>query len=105
MSRLRPPHRIGSPPGVVESQALTRPQWVRLDPSEGAWWEPQEAVVVSGSAGCDRPSFRGCCDVLNFFERRENAERYLAENASVTGNPIFAHGGDRARSCAASAST
>jgi hypothetical protein len=26
--------------------------------------------------------------VLNFFERRENAERYLAENASVSGYPI-----------------
>jgi hypothetical protein len=62
--------------------------WVRLDPSEGAWWEPQEAVVVSGSAGCESPSFRGCCDVLNFFERRENAERYLAENPSVSGSPI-----------------
>jgi hypothetical protein len=61
---------------------------VRLDPSEGAWWEPQEAVVVSGSAGCESPSFRSCCDVLNFFERRETAERYLAENPSVTGKPI-----------------
>ena len=62
--------------------------WVRLDPSEGAWWEPQQAVVLSGSACCDGPSFRGCCDVLNFFERRENAERYLAENPSVSGQPI-----------------
>ena len=35
--------------------------WVRLDPSEGAWWEPRQAVVLTGSA---------CCDVLNFFERR-----------------------------------
>ena len=62
--------------------------WVRLDPSEGAWWEPHQAVVVSGSAGCGSPSFRSCCDVLNFFERRENAERYLAENPSVSGRPI-----------------
>jgi hypothetical protein len=62
--------------------------WVRLDPREGAWWEPQQAVVLAGSACCDGPSFRGCCDVLNFFERRENAERYLAENPSVSGHPI-----------------
>jgi Alkylmercury lyase len=62
--------------------------WVRLDPGEGAWWEPQKAVVVSGSAGGESPSFRGCCDVLNLFERRENAERYLAENPSVSGSPI-----------------
>ena len=62
--------------------------WVRLDPSEGAWWEPKQAVVLAGSACFDGPSFRGCCDVLNFFERRENAERYLAENPSVSGQPI-----------------
>jgi hypothetical protein len=62
--------------------------WVRLDPSEGAWWEPQPAVVLAGSACGEGPSFDGCCDVLNFFERRENAERYLAENPSVPGHPI-----------------
>jgi hypothetical protein len=61
---------------------------VRLDPSEGTWWEPEEAVVLSGSACCGGPSLLGCCDVLNFFQRRENAERYLAENASVSGHPI-----------------
>jgi Alkylmercury lyase len=62
--------------------------WVRLDIREGAWWEPDEAVVLSGSAGCEGPSFPGCCDVLNFFETRENAERYLVENASVSGQPL-----------------
>src|SRR5947209_7248011 len=71
----------GDPIGGVEI-------WVRLDPSEGAWWEPKRAVVLSGSACCEGPSFRGCCDVLNFFERRENAERYLAEYPSVSGHPI-----------------
>jgi Alkylmercury lyase len=50
--------------------------------------EPQEAVVLSGSACREGPSFRGCCEVLNFFETRENAERYLAENASLSGHPI-----------------
>ena len=43
---------------------------------------------MSGSAGCEDPSFRGCCDVLNFFETRANAERYLAANPSVSGQPI-----------------
>jgi hypothetical protein len=62
--------------------------WVRLDPSEDPWWQPQEAVVLAGSACCQGPSFRGCCDVLNFFERRENAERHLAEDPSVSGHPI-----------------
>lgn len=62
--------------------------WVRLDPDDGAWWEPKRAVVLAGSACCEGPSFRGCCDVLNFFERRKDAERYLAENPSVSGHPI-----------------
>jgi hypothetical protein len=61
---------------------------VRLDPGEGAWWEPEEAVVLSGSACCEGPSFRGCCDVLHFFETRENAERYLAEHREIGGHPI-----------------
>ena len=61
---------------------------VRLRPGGDAWWEPQQVVVLTGSARCDGPNFRGCCDVLNFFERRENAERYLAENPSVSGHPI-----------------
>jgi len=80
---------LGLPVEIYSSDRLSGGQiWVRLDPGEGAWWEPQEAVVVSGSAGCESPSFRGCCDVLNFFERRENAERYLAENPDVSGHPI-----------------
>ncbi len=62
--------------------------WVRLDQREGAWWEPEEAVVLSGSTCCEGPSFGGCCDVLNFFETRENAERYLAEHGEVAGHPI-----------------
>jgi Alkylmercury lyase len=62
--------------------------WVRLDPREGAWSEPNEAVVLGGSACCEGPSFRGCCDVLNFFETNANVERYLAENQSISGHPI-----------------
>jgi Alkylmercury lyase len=80
---------LGLPVEIYSSDRMSGGRiWVRLDPGEGAWWEPQEAVVVSGSAGCESPSFRGCCDVLNFFERRENAERYLAEHSSVSGHPI-----------------
>ena len=62
---------------------------MRLDPSEGAWWEPQKAVVLSGSPCCEGPSLGGCCDVLNFFETRENAERSLAEHPAVAGHPIL----------------
>ena len=62
--------------------------WVRLDPREGAWWEPEEAVVLSGSTCCEGPSFGGCCDVLNFFETTENAQHYLREHPEINGAPI-----------------
>jgi hypothetical protein len=62
--------------------------WVRLDPAEGAWWEPAGAVVLAGSARCEGPSFRGCCDVLNFFETRDSAERYLRDHPEIAGVPI-----------------
>jgi hypothetical protein len=80
---------LGLPIEIYSHDRLSGGQiWARLDPAEGAWWGPQEAVVVSGTAGRESPSFRGCCDVLNFFERREHAERYLAEHPSVSGHPI-----------------
>ena len=62
--------------------------WVRLDPAEGAWWEPTEAVVLAGSACREGPSFRGCCGVPNFFESKENAERYLRDHPEISGAPI-----------------
>jgi hypothetical protein len=62
--------------------------WVRLDPDEGAWWEPTSAVVLAGSARCDGPSFRGCCDVLNFFETEDSANRYLDSHPELAGFPI-----------------
>lgn len=33
--------------------------WVRLYPGEGAWWEPETAVVLAGSCNSSGPSFRG----------------------------------------------
>lgn len=61
--------------------------WLRLDPGDGAWWEPTEAVVLAASAH-DGPSFKGCCQVLNFFSSATTAERYLVENPPVSGHPI-----------------
>ncbi len=62
--------------------------WVRLDPGEDAWWEPEQAVVLAGSARCDGPSFGGCCNVLNFFESKQNAEQYLREHEQIGGLPV-----------------
>ncbi len=62
--------------------------WVRLDPGEGAWWEPASAVVLAGSGCCGGPSYRVCCDVLNFFASRESAERYLHDHRELAGLAI-----------------
>jgi Alkylmercury lyase len=59
---------------------------VQLDPDGTASWAPQNAVVVIGSAACGGPSYCSCCDVLNFLESAESAERYLADRPEVNGS-------------------
>jgi hypothetical protein len=61
---------------------------VQLQLGEQAGWKPTQAVVLAGSTCCEGPSFGGCCDVLNFFETTENAERYLREHPEINGTPI-----------------
>jgi Alkylmercury lyase len=61
---------------------------VQLGPGESVGWHPDGAVVLAGSACGDGPSVHGCCDVLNFFETAENAERYLLEHPEITGMAI-----------------
>lgn len=61
---------------------------VKIDPADGAGWEPESAGVLAGSACSGGPSFRGCCDVLNFFETPANAERYLREHPEIRGGWI-----------------
>jgi hypothetical protein len=61
---------------------------VRVSPHDAAVWEPETAVVLAGSSSCDGPSYGGCCDVLNFFESTETAERYVCEHEEVSGLPI-----------------
>ena len=62
--------------------------WVRVDPGDGAWWEPESAVVLAGSCASEGPSFRSCCDVLNFFESGEHALQYLLAHPEVSGHAI-----------------
>jgi Alkylmercury lyase/Rhodanese-like domain len=71
--------------------------WVRLDPSEGAWWEPKQAVVLAGSACGEAPSFRGCCDMLNFFGRREKRGALPRREPIGVGPSDLAPGGGRGR--------
>ena len=80
---------LGLPIEITSRDPFTGTEiWVRLDPREGARWEPTTAVVLAGSASCDGPSFRGCCDVLNFFETEGSAHSYLAEDPDLSGFPI-----------------
>jgi hypothetical protein len=62
--------------------------WVRVHPGEGAWWEPQSAVVLIGKGRNQGPSFRSCCDVLNFFESADSAAAYLGEHPELTGESV-----------------
>ena len=61
---------------------------VHVDPNDGAQWEPADAVVLAGTVSCEGPSYGGCCDVLNFFDSADSAERYLAQHPKVSGGPI-----------------
>lgn len=61
---------------------------VHANPDGVTTWQPETAVVLAGSSSCEGPSYRGCCDVLNFFASTENAQRYLFENTEVSGLPI-----------------
>ena len=62
--------------------------WVRIDPGDGAWWDPEQAVVLAGSCASSGPSFSGCCRVLNLFESGANALQYLLANPDVAGHAV-----------------
>jgi hypothetical protein len=61
---------------------------VRVDPGDGAWWEPEQAVVLAGSCSASGPSYRGCCSVLNFFESGEHALQHLLAHPEIAGHAI-----------------
>ena len=74
---------------ITSRDPLTgREVWVRLDPGEGAWWEPATSVVLNGRVCTGGPSFRSCCGQLNFFESGECVDGYLRANPGVTGRAI-----------------
>ena len=80
---------LGLPIEITSRDPHTdREVWVRLDPGEGAWWEPETAVVLDGCVGTDGPSYRSCCGALNFFESGESALSYLVTNPDISGRAI-----------------
>ena len=62
--------------------------WVRIDPGDGACWDPKQAVVLAASYPALGPSFHSCCSVLNFFESGEHALQYLLAHPDLTGHAI-----------------
>jgi hypothetical protein len=77
------------PTFIDSSDPLTNTEIsISLQPDGTGTWQPNEAVVVTGRACADGAAFEGCCQVLNFFASRENAERYLLEQGEVSGFPI-----------------
>jgi len=62
--------------------------WARLDPGEGAWWEPETAAVLDGCICTDGPSYRNWCAALNFFESGASALGYLVANPEISGRAV-----------------
>lgn len=65
-----------------------RDVWVRMDPGDGTWWEPDATVVLDASLGVGGPSYRNWCATLNFFESEESARAYLNAHHELTGRVL-----------------
>lgn len=83
------PFMLGEQAEIVSRDPLTGDEvWVRIDPGDGVWWEPQTAVVLAGATGASGPSVTTCCSFINFFASPESAGRYLRENATLRGETL-----------------
>jgi hypothetical protein len=83
------PFMLGAEAEIVSQDPLTGEEvWVRIDPGDGAWWEPQPAVVLAGATGTSGPSVSTCCSFINFFASAESAGRYLRENPMLRGETL-----------------
>lgn len=79
---------LDQPVAVVSTDPVGETEiHVRVTPDGEALYQPSDAVVLAGRA-CEGPSFRGCCQVLNFFASAQNAERYLRAHREVAGFPM-----------------
>ncbi|HET8605471.1 MAG TPA: alkylmercury lyase family protein [Gaiellaceae bacterium] len=80
---------LGLPTEVVSSDPVSGGEvWVRIDPGDGAWWEPETAVVLDGRTCAGGPSFRSCCETIRFFESGENAVAYRLAHPQVRGEAL-----------------
>jgi hypothetical protein len=74
----------------VVSRDLVTDEEVRIwvDPGRAVRWEPEGAAVFAGSDRCEGPAAAVCCELVNFFASRENAERYMRERPAVEGEVL-----------------
>ena len=80
------PFMLGVAAEIVSCDPVTGDEvWVRVEPGEGQWWEPEQALVLAGSVPGPGPSSGTCCRFVNFFSSRDSAERYLADRPSLAG--------------------
>ena len=83
------PFMLGEEAEIVSRDPLTGEEiWVRIEPGEGVWSEPQTAVVLAAATGASGPSVSTCCSFINFFVSAENARRYLAVNRTLRGETL-----------------
>lgn len=83
------PFMLGVEAEIVSRDPLTGDEvWVRIDPGDGVWWEPQTAVVLASATGASGPSVSTCCSFINFFASAESAGRYLREHPSLRGETL-----------------
>lgn len=83
------PFMLGAEGEIVSRDPLTGEEiWVRIDPADGVWWEPQTAVVLAAATGASGPSVSTCCSFINFFASAESAGRYLGEKPALRGETL-----------------
>jgi hypothetical protein len=83
------PFMLGEQAEIISRDPLTGEEvWVRIDPGDGVWWEPQPAVVLAEAIGASGPSVATCCSFINFFASAESASRYLREHAALRGETL-----------------
>ncbi len=83
------PFMLGAEAEIVSRDPLSGEEvWVRIDPDDGVWWEPQTAVVLAGATDASGPSVSTCCSFINFFASAESAGRYLRDNPTLRGDTL-----------------
>jgi hypothetical protein len=71
---------------ITSRDPLTeRPIQVVVQPGHEPRWTPEQTVVRVGSRGTQGSIALKCCQVINFFETHETAERYQRQHAIVQG--------------------